>query len=57
MRGPHLPSSPPVSASGDESGAANNALKYNRPAANDTPIMSEFDARLTDLAKEGRDFF
>lgn len=45
-----------VCACGEMDGAYYYACKHNRSAENDTPIMVEFEAPLTDLAVDGRDF-
>lgn len=45
-----------VCACGDLDGATYYACSHNRTAKDDTPIIVEFDAPLSDIAIDGRDF-
>ena len=45
-----------VCACGEMDGASYYASHHNRSEENDTPIIVEFEASLTDLAVDGRDF-
>src|SRR5262249_31694416 len=47
---------PRVGACADRTGAAYYALKHNRSAENDTPLLITFEADLRDVIIDGRDF-